>query len=236
MTRWTYGVLVVTLAGACGDSKEAKCTAQRKAAADAVVGALTGLEIDRDQKTRELEEARSTLSTLDDDDKTLESRIRLFEQSMDCLVYKDDCCKRLGKMKDRRSIWGIMHEIFKDEQPDEVTKVLAPLQALEVDAEDLQGASSKDAEKFCTASRAEVARVRQELPAAWTAARAVVKNDVDERKARVDVAQQRVKAIGEWADAIRKNQKATIAADLGDSDGSFGRARAAVEAYNTTCH
>lgn len=236
MTRWTYGVLMVALAGACGDSKEETCTAKRKAAADAVVSALPSLEIERDTRTRHIVDGETALAELGYGEKELAERIKLFEQSMDCLHYKTDCCQRIRKIKDLRNIWPTMNRVFQEPLPQEVVAVLAPMKSLEVDAEDLFGGTPAFAEKFCTASRTQIERIRSEVPAAWTAARTVLQNDLEKRKALHDLAQRRVKAIGEWADAIRKSQKATIDADLSEgAHFTYRDARSAVEVYNAAC-
>ena len=237
MHGWTWVAVVVVAAAGCGKDT---CEPKRKVAADHVVSSLHGVEIDRDKAQLEITKAKGELVSLDMGEEHLVTYLKLFEQSMDCLVRKDDCCKRLSKLGNGTQVWSTMSKVFEalpnKSNPYEVDVVLAPMKPLETEAEDLITASPKQAEKFCTDARAHIARIRTEAPAAWNAARAKVKADIAERKKEVEMAQQRIKAIGAWADAIRKNQKATIDASLTSDGDSFSEARDTVAAYNAACH
>lgn len=238
MKRWAYGVLLVAVAGCGGDDD--RCTPKRTVAAEQVVAVLPSLEAGRESAKGAVEAAERKLDELDTGEKDLAERIKLFEQAMDCLVYKDDCCKRLGRMADRRGIWSAMMYVEGGpgipRVPDAVAAVLAPMKPLEHDAADLPASSAKETEKFCTDVRAHLVRIRQEVPAAWNTARADIKSDLAAKNAALADAQRRITAIGAWADAIRKNQPATIAPEPSDGPGGFGKARDAVAAYNAACH
>jgi hypothetical protein len=237
----TRAICLVLVAGLFGCSKKDACEAKRNAAADSVVNALSPAEIARDDAKAKVDEAQRSFHTLDDGEQRLTERLKLFEQSMDCLVYKNDCCKRLAKIdgSGRTQIWSSLSEVHSKlgvSVPHEIDAVLAPLHTLDDAAEDLITAKPKEAEKFCTDARQQIARVRKDAPPAWTAAREAIKADVATRKSALEAAQRRLTAVGEWADAIRKNTKATIAPDLGADAEQFARARESVTAYNAACH
>ncbi len=236
MHRWTRLGVVVAVGAGCGKDT---CEPRRKVAAEAVVDSLFWAENERDEAKDKVEEAEHALLSLDRGEEDLAVWLKLFEQSMDCLVRKDDCCKRLSKLRNGTQVWSSMSKVLDQDpsisRPHEVELVLAPMRPLETEAEDLITASPREAEKFCTDARTHIARIRTEAPAAWNAARAAIKADIAERKKTGEAAQRRVKAIGEWADALRKSQKATVATDLG-GDQYFAKARDAVTAYNAACH
>ena len=237
MNRLVYPSLCVALI-ACGNDE--KCQTARNTAAREI---NEFVDFDVESARLAAETAEMHLLQLKRVPEQLDAELKLVEQSMGCLV-KTDCCKRLGAFDNtaKTTIWSIAAEAQKIDLPDkmflapEISQVLAPLWTELDRAGQLITATPKEAETWCNAVRENIARVRKDAPPAWQAMFDAEAKTVEAAKQVGAAAKRRVDAVHDWSGAVKKNEKATIAPDLGSGSYDFRQTRDAVVAFNAACH
>lgn len=222
---------------ACGGSKKSNdnCELRKNDAASAVAGALSSVARAHQEAKATYDEVKTAHDHVQAGQDELEQRMKLFEQSMDCLV-KVDCCKRLAAMntEQKTQVWSMHSKIFETSLPHEIDAIAAPLRARADAAEDLATAKPAEAEAFCTGARADIAKLRGvDGAAAWKVARDALTADLAKAKREYDDAKRRDDELGAWANAIAKKTKATTTPDLASAE--YNKARNAVNVYNDVC-
>jgi hypothetical protein len=227
-------VAVASSLAAC-KKKQSECPEAGKHAAEAVAEAFFEAKLEGDRLKAAEEVARTEAPRLEKAEQDLEARIKLFEQSMDCLV-KADCCAHLGKLDlhARAAVQSTGLDILASEkQPEELQAVLQPLAALMNKASFLgEGRPDpKEATAWCTSMREAMANVRRESPAVWKRAVADANKKVADAHALVVAQDKQVARLNEWMDALTKSKAAPIPAELDGSGPALKAAREAVAKY-----
>jgi hypothetical protein len=243
MKPWICAGLMVVATSLLACKNDA-CPAARKTASTEVVEAIDEASLEWDKLQRKAEEAKYRVSQLAENEKGFLDDLKLFEQAMGCLEHAD-CCARLGRMSypDRASVWSSGMKVTRV-RSEETQRLPGDLEVVlqkysELIGQDGMGLNNSDPKvvmTWCTSIRDEIAKIRKDAPPIWK--RAV--DDAPKQTAEVDgivaAHQRRIRALGDWAAALKESKKPTLPADLANGASSFERARESVKRYQSACH
>jgi len=235
MSLWPWVVMTVGLV-AC---KNHECPAVRKEVARELKLAYEGVLLERDILADEAAKAAAVPAGYRSPTANLEERFRLLEQSMDCLVHKDDCCANLSKwsLDKREPIQSIALKVADAQGlPVEVSALLDPLRALttNLDAIGTGDVDRKAITPWCTKVRDAVAQIRATAPAAWKTATDEANKRTAAAKAAVEAQDKLVDELAGWARALEKSE--SVAISDAHASKELALAREAIERYQNACH
>ena len=235
------GVIILITSCLCGCKKDS-CPAAKKTASTEVVSALNEANDELGRLKRDQETANSNVALIPANEKQFEADLKLFEQSMGCLVYTD-CCVRLGKMSllDRAIVGSSglnITEVHEDERRN-LPAGLGLKKFTELMGQDGTGLNNSDpmvVQQWCVSVREEITKIRRNAPVAWKAASEEANQRVAAARAALAAHADQSTLLESWAAAVKESKAYEISAGLAEGSESFRRARTAMESYQRACN